>query len=389
LTELCRGADDLELILHSFRDKEQLRIGVRDILGKDTIRDTTAALSDLAETVLVQVAQPQFEPLVKRFGMPILADGPRSGEPARFALLALGKLGGRELNYHSDLDLLLVYEGDGRTAASRDARFGKIEQTDNFHFFTELARRIIRAMSFAGPMGQLYQVDMRLRPTGRSGSLVLPLEEFSRYYSADRESAAHPEGGAQLWERQALTRARLVFGDADFGRQVIAAAEDAAYSPAWQSTFTDEVVAMRHRLESSRGPRDLKRGPGCLMDIEFLVQLLKLRYGRQFEAIRSTNTRESLGALVDAGLLARADAGDLLSAYDFFLRVQSRLRIVHNRSIDEVPDSANEIEKLARRLGFESGAFASAGTGFIADLRRHASRTRELFLAIVDRERSK
>ena len=119
------------------------------------------------------------------------------------------------MNYHSDLDLMMIYEGDGRTArppaSSRHERF---ELTDNFHFFTELAQRIIKALSQIGPMGRLYQVDMRLRPTGKSGSLVLPLCEFRRYFMAGHEVAAHPEGGAQLWERQALTRARVVYGDA-------------------------------------------------------------------------------------------------------------------------------------------------------------------------------
>src|SRR5207248_1303494 len=103
LTELCRNATDLEPILRSFQDKEQLRIGVRDILGKDTIRQTTEALSDLAETILVQIAQLQEPALPKRFGLPYLAEGPRAGQSSRYALLGLGKLGGRELSYHSDL----------------------------------------------------------------------------------------------------------------------------------------------------------------------------------------------------------------------------------------------------------------------------------------------
>jgi glutamate-ammonia-ligase adenylyltransferase len=389
LAELCRGADDPEPILHSFRDKELLRVGVRDILGKDTVRDTTAALTDLAETVLVQVAQVQSGPLEKRLGVPTLADGPRAGERARFALLALGKLGGRELNYHSDLDLLLVYEGDGRTEPHPGlARFDRFESTDNFHFFTELAQRIIKAMSFPGPMGRLYQVDMRLRPTGRSGSLVLPLEEFTRYYTASRESAAHPEGTAELWERQALTRARLVLGEADFSRQVAAALAEGAYGLPWQPGHADEVLAMRQRLEASRGGRDLKRGPGGLMDVEFLVQLLKIKHGRSTPALRSTNTREALDALAAAGLLSPDEAEDLRAAYDFLMRVQGRLRIVHNRSLDEVPEAPEEVEKLARRLGFESGAFGSAGRSFLADLRRHTARTRELFHSVVQRERS-
>src|SRR5439155_14415944 len=139
LAALCQGAADVEPILHSFQDKELLRIGVADLLGKVPIADTTAALSDLAETVLAQVVALQGPALAPRFGAPTLADG----EPCRFVILALGKLGGRELSYHSDLDLVLVYEGDGRTRALRipDERFAV---TDNLHYFAELLRRVIR-----------------------------------------------------------------------------------------------------------------------------------------------------------------------------------------------------------------------------------------------------
>ena len=198
LAELCHGAADPDPILHSFKDKELLRIGVRDILGKDTIRETTVALSDLAEAILVQTALLQSPPLLKRFGVPYLAEGPRQGQASRFVLVGLGKLGGRELSYHSDLDLLMIYEGDGRTGPPAGAsRFERYELTDNFHYFTELAQRVIKVAGVLGPMGRLYQVDMRLRPTGKSGALVIPLTEFRRYYE---------EGGAQLWERQLLTR---------------------------------------------------------------------------------------------------------------------------------------------------------------------------------------
>jgi glutamate-ammonia-ligase adenylyltransferase len=383
LADLCRGATDLEPILHSFQDKELLRIGVRDILGKDTIQDTTAALSDLAETLLGQIANPLVQPLEKRFGLPLLAEGPRAGQRARFVLLALGKLGGRELNYHSDLDLLLVYEGDGRTAPPPGAtRFDKYELTDNFHFFTELAQRIIRATSYLGPMGRLYQIDMRLRPTGKSGSLVLPLCEFRRYFTTFQESPDHPEGGAQLWERQALTRARVVQGDAEFGPGVMAAVAEAAYGLPWSTELAAEICTMRHRLEASRGLRDLKRGFGGIVDVEFLVQMFQLKYGRDLPALRTSNTWLALSALRAASLLTEAEEGELRTAYDFLLRAQSRLRIVHNRSLDEIPESLEEVEKLARRLGFESGS------RFLAELERHTSNTRQLFLRLMDREQA-
>jgi glutamate-ammonia-ligase adenylyltransferase len=379
LADLCRGASDPDPILHSFQDKELLRIGVRDILGKDSIQATTAALSDLAETLLIQIAHLQQPALVKRFGLPYLEGGPRHGEPSRYTLLALGKLGGREMSYHSDLDLILVYEGDGRTGPPPGAnRFDRFELTDNFHFFTELAQRIIKATSYWGPMGRLYQIDMRLRPTGKSGSLVIPLTEFRRYYE---------EGGAQLWERQALTRARIVFGEERFSGEVMAAVQQGAYGLPWKPELAEEIRQMRERLEASRSGRDLKRGFGGIVDVEFLVQLFQLKYGRDFPALRITNTWEALDVLHSSGLLTAPEYETLLASYNFLRLVESRLRIVHNLSLDELPEKAEDLEKLARRLGFEAGPQESPGQQFLDELERHTSQTRELFLRLVARER--
>jgi glutamate-ammonia-ligase adenylyltransferase len=379
LADLCRNASDPDPILHSFQDKELLRSGVRDILGKESVEATTAALSDLAEAILGQIALLQQPTLTKKYGVPFLAEGPRGGQASRYVLLGLGKLGGREMGYHSDLDLILVYEGDGQTVPPPGStRFDRYELTTNFHYFTELARHIIKAASFLGPMGRLYQVDMRLRPTGKSGSLVIPLSEFRRYYE---------EGGAQLWERQALTRARVVFGDADFGQQVMETVTQAAYGPEWKPELTDEIADMRERVEAAGSELDVKRGFGGIIDVEFMVQLFRLKHGRGLPAVRHSNTWRSLEALFAAQLLAEAEYDALRSGYDFLRLVESRLRIVHNRSLDELPRQAEDVEKLARRLGFEPEANRGAGQQFLEELDRHTARIRELFLVLVKRER--
>jgi glutamate-ammonia-ligase adenylyltransferase len=383
LSELCRGAEDPDLILHSFQDKELLRIGVRDILGKDSLAETTSALSDLAEVILAQIAGLQLEPVRRRFGMTSLASGPRAGQPARFVVLGLGKLGGREMSYHSDLDLIMLYEGDGWTLPPPGAsRFERFESTEHFHYFTELGQRIIKATSLLGPHGRLYQVDMRLRPTGKSGSLVTPLAEFERYYNSNQ---------AQLWERQALTRTRVVFGDADFGCEVMAAVETAAYGVPWQPAMVDEIATMRERVQASGSDRDLKRGFGGIIDVEFLVQLFRLKYGRDISALRTTNTWEGLEVCRTAGLLDVEVFSRLWSSYEFLRLVESRLRIVHNRSLDELPDKPEDLEKLARRLGFDQApaAHESASQRFLEALDRHLKQTRELFVRLVERERGR
>jgi glutamate-ammonia-ligase adenylyltransferase len=228
-------------------------------------------------------------------------------------------------------------------------------------------------------LGRLYSVDMRLRPTGRSGSLVTPLHEFRRYFAPD---CTHTDGCAQLWEKQALTRARVVYGDSEFGRDVMAAVADGVYGVPWRPELIDAILAMRTRLEASRKVRDLKRGFGGLVDVEFLIQAFQLKHGRGHPSLRTPNTWQALDALRWTGLVGADDCGVLRGAYDFLLRVQSRLRIVHNRTLDEVPDAADEIDKLGRRLGFDSGP------RFLAQLEQHTTQTRVLFVRLMERERN-
>ncbi len=378
LDDLCKGAADPDPILHSFQDKELLRIGVRDILDKDGIRATTGALSDLAETILVKIAQLQEIPMTARFGIPTLSEGPRVGQPSRYVILGLGKLGGRELAYHSDLDLILVYEGDGRTVPPPGStRFDRYELTDNFHYFTELTQRVIKMTSVLGPMGRLYQVDMRLRPTGKSGSLVIPLTEFRRYYE---------EGHAHLWERQSLTRARVVHGDPAFAAEVTAAVEHGAYELEWQPRFVEEIRNMRERIEASRGERDLKRGVGGFLDVEFLVQLFQLKYGGACPELRTPNTWDGLEALRAAELLSEEDYATLRASYDFGRLAESQLRIVQNRSLSHLPEAADEAEKLARRLGYAANEAGTARDHFSNELAQTRARTRELFSRLLERE---
>jgi glutamate-ammonia-ligase adenylyltransferase len=264
------------------------------------------------------------------------------------------------MSYHSDLDLSLVYDDDAPTDSQASS--------DNLTYFTELAQRVIRRLSQAGPMGRLYKVDMRLRPSGGSGSLATPLAEFARYFDS---------GAAQLWERQALTRARVVHGDDDFAANVVAEIRRCAFGAAWRPGHAAEIVAMRERLESSRGPRDVKRGPGGQVDIEFLVQMFQLRHGAAYPEICVPNTWAALDALRKAELLSDADHAALSTGYDFLRLVESRLRLMTNRTLDEYPESPEEQEKLARRLGLQDAA------EFRSLLQRHTQRVRQLFTAMT------
>jgi glutamate-ammonia-ligase adenylyltransferase len=359
LAELLRGATDPDPILHSFRDKEFLRVGVGDLLGMSDVRSTTAALSDVADTILNAVVE-LVEPGVReKFGVPHNCDN----EPCPYVLLGLGKLGGREISYHSDLDLLLIYATDGMTSRYESNRL----------YFTELAQRVIKVASQMGPMGRLYEVDMRLRPTGKSGSLVIPLPEFRRYFAS---------ANCQLWERQSLSRARVVCGESDFAAEAMQAIRTAMLGVAWRASCVDDICAMRQKLESTANPRSLKRGSGGLNDVEFAVQLLQLKYARQHPEVLQPNVWDALDSLCACGLLPAAEAATLRDGYSFLRLVEARLRIVTDRALTEIPEGADDRARLAHRLGFATTA------EFLAKFQQTTAAIRECYLAIATRERA-
>jgi glutamate-ammonia-ligase adenylyltransferase len=365
LAELCRGAEDLAPILLGFRNKEWVRIGTRDILGRESIRDVTRELADVAEATVIVAARSQWDRRAHRFGVPRRRADRRR---ARWAILGLGKFGGRELNYHSDLDLIFVHECDGWTD-------GADESVPNEVFVTEVIHRTLKVLagSHSNSAGPLYVVDTRLRAHGASGPLVVTLDAFRDYY----QTTAH------AWERLALARARVVYSSGGFGRVVTDTIRGLLSAPAEPVVLAGEVLAMRKKLEETRARAHLKHGYGGLADIEFLVHYLQLVHATDHPEILRPNLWDALDALRRVDLLSKAAHAELVAAYDFLRTVESRLRIVYNRSGVDLPDATEELVRLARRLGYEETDPAAAITAFRAEAARHAESTRMLFQQVV------
>jgi len=369
LTELCHGAEDLEPILHSFKNEQYLRVGVRDLLGKEDIQPTVQALTDIAETCLEQVILREWKRLVARWGRPMVGAGRRAGQECELVVLGLGKLGGREMSYSSDLDVIFLYEAEGQTLPAA----GQREKTSNQHFFSELARRIIQTTTASGPYGRLYEMDPRLRPTGRSGTLACSLEEFLRYYR---------EGQAELWERQALCRARVVYGSERMEPLVMEAVAQAAFGLPWRKQHAQEIRQMRTRIEQSAPASDIKRGPGGLMDIEFLIQMLQLKHGRRDPRLRTSNTLEALAALHQAGHLADEDFGFFTRSYRFLRSLQLKLRLLSPTRRTTLSDDPTEMVKLAHLMRLPSSG------ELMVRLEEFRTQTRRRFERIFDAEMS-
>ncbi|MGI9455819.1 MAG: hypothetical protein ACR2NU_04615 [Aeoliella sp.] len=368
LAELVRGAEDLDPILHSFKNANHLRVGVRDILGKDDVGRTHASLADIAQACLHQIAAYEEEKLIQKWGEPTIAAvsddevpeipdrergafaqwsvrgaqqiASRAGTRCSLVILALGKLGGREPNYHSDLDVVFLYEAEGTTEIGRN---GTRSGTSNNHFFSELGQRIIKRASRIGPYGRLYEVDARLRPTGKSGSLAVPIDGFLRYFQ---------NGSAQLWERQALCKARVIYGTPAAAEYAMQAVHEAAFGPPWSNEQAEEIRAMRHRLEESASDRNLKRGCGGTVDTEFLVQMLQLQHGGENTSIRVPGTLAALTALEEAGYMNVDDAEFFRGSYRFQRSVEARIRLMNAAGRHELPKYEQELAKLAFLLGY-------------------------------------
>lgn len=358
MNDLCRGAEDIFPILHSFKNLLHLRVGVLDILGKKDLVARHGALSDVAEVCLHQIARREYRGLISRFGEPRLEDG----QPCDLIILAMGKIGGREPNYHSDLDLVFLYEGEGTTHT--DGRNKQGSSTSNQHFFGQLGQRIVKAVNELGPYGRLYELDSRLRPTGKNGALAVSLAEFTRYYTS---------GEGQLWERQALCKARPIFGASETRRKTEEAIYTALTCQSWQPEFAREIRAMRARIEEGATTNNLKRGPGGTVDIEFLVQTLQLKHAAEDRALLAPGTLMALEKLHERGHLSAEDFQHFHSTYEFFRIVEARLRLMNTTARHDLPESRTEVEKLAYLLDYADSAT------LLKECRQRARETRRRF----------
>lgn len=359
LSDLCRGAEDIDPILHSFKNSQHLRVGVRDILGKENVRQTHRALSDIAEVCLQQITRVEFAQLVERFGEPTIQGGNRNGAPCELIILAMGKLGGREPNYHSDLDIVFLYEADGATCHRRPDK-----STTNQHFFSQLGQRIIKVVTHLGPYGRLYELDPRLRPTGKSGVLAVSLDEFTRYFS---------EGQGQLWERQALCKARPVYGSPDARPRVMQAVHNAITTRGWEPQCASEIRKMRFVMQDTASQQNLKRGIGGTVDVEFVVQMLQLKYVEKSPSVIVPGTLEAINALHEAGHMSDDDAAFFKQSYGFLRSIEARLRLMNTTARHDLPQDDAELKKLAFLLGSEGPAQV------VADVERFTSENRRRF----------
>ena len=285
-------------------------------------------------------------------------------------------MGGRELDYNSDLDLVFVYAAD-EDASSSGGPQGKLPAHD---FYVRVGQKLITYLSAPTEEGIAYKIDMQLRPSGKAGPLVSSLEAFREYHRA----------GSQLWERQSLIKARYVAGDSSLGITLEKLAADVAYGSGLSSEGVGEIHHLRMRMERElAGETDsrfnLKKGRGGIVDIEFLTQMLQLAHGIHHPGIRCQATLKALKALHQQGILKKKEYATLAEGYLFLRRLDHRLRLERDQSIDAVERDPGRLDGIARALGYDSAVtpraknLAKAGRKLLADYESRREKIRACY----------
>ncbi|MEI8355881.1 MAG: bifunctional [glutamate--ammonia ligase]-adenylyl-L-tyrosine phosphorylase/[glutamate--ammonia-ligase] adenylyltransferase, partial [Deltaproteobacteria bacterium] len=366
--EAAEDFEDRLDLLRRFRHEGFLCIGIDDIRGNLSQAEITGRLTELAVTCL-NAACNLAKIELSRFGRPTCIDESGKEREADFAILAMGKLGGIELNYHSDLDIIYVYDYQGSTDGGK--------KITNHEYFAKLGQKIISILSTPTREGYVYKIDTRLRPSGNAGPLVTSLESFKNYHHAE----------ALSWERQSLTKARVLLGGETLKGNIEEIIRQTVYGRRADEEVRKEIHRLRMRMEhelarEKEGSYNIKTGRGGLVDVEFIVQYLQLKYGIDYPEIRSVNTLQALQALKDCSTISVDDFATLHGGYTFLRHLENRLRIIHDYSMNDLGGSQSYLNKLALRLGYD-GRLRNPGETLMRDYERITEAVRGVFDRIV------
>ncbi|MGC9327174.1 MAG: bifunctional [glutamate--ammonia ligase]-adenylyl-L-tyrosine phosphorylase/[glutamate--ammonia-ligase] adenylyltransferase [Candidatus Hinthialibacter sp.] len=361
---------DVDAAVRRFHRSQLIRIALRDLCHAADIQSITEELSDVADLVIEAVFHQQWDSLIQQYGEPLSDE---SQEPSRMAVISLGKHGGRELNFSSDIDLMFVYNFAGKTAG------GEGGFMDNESFFTQLAQNICDVLGKSTSEGFLYRIDNRLRPEGEKGALAVALTAVEMYY--------HTYG--QNWERQMLLKARPVAGDARVGEQFLRLINPFTYRKYVDEVEIAEVLrvvdGMREKTLAKLGSRDkrfydIKNGYGGIRDVEFFVQAVQMLYGGQYPEIKLAGTLLSLQRMHESHLLHSNDYQTLSESYRFLRRIEHRLQMNADQQVYELPKDDAGRRRLAESMGFNDW------DSFYEQYRDYANQVRSIYNAVFHRE---
>ena len=371
LGEDCPGVPS-PVALARFRRRQMLRIVLRDVLGVATLSDVTEDLSNLADAILDAAYLRIRADFVARHGEPRLPDG----APCGFSVISLGKLGGQELNYSSDIDLMFVYTGNGETTGPASVT--------NKEFYKKVANQYISLLSAYTAEGQCYRVDLRLRPDGTLGEICTSLDGARTYYA----------GRARDWEQQMLIKARVSAGEREPGAALLEFVEPIIYRSSLDFSAVEAVSETRQRIgekvAAKRGISsglDIKLTSGGIRDIEFLVQCLQRLHGGREPWVRHGGTLLALFRLRDKDLLSDVEYARLAAAYQFLRYLEHRLQMEDDRQTHTLPLDPEQLDLLAGRMPAGSTGRSLTGETLLERLEEHLAAVREIYERVIHAQR--
>ena len=375
--EFIEKNEDLkpDILLRTFQQRVMMHIGLRDLLHLTETPQIIAELSVLAEICLAQVLASVQTQMEQRLGKPYHQKEDGRWEPTEFSIIGLGKLGGIELNYSSDVDLLLVYSAEGKVFSTPPRRNETGKGISTHQYFNRLAKDFINEVTRLTEAGTLYRVDMRLRPEGDAGPLARSLDSYEIYYAQ----------WGQIWERMMLLKARHVAGSRSLSSEFIEMVQPFRYPRSLHERILKEVAAMKDRIETEvlrtgESERNVKLGRGGIREIEFYVQCQQVLHGGKNPFLQSNQTLVALQNLLRYRLISRDEAADLSAAYIYLRDVEHRLQMENNLQTHTIPTDRKTRERLAKLMGHESV------TIFETQLHQHTSEVRRIYEKLLKAE---
>ena len=364
IDDLHGGREEVGAALRRVRQEKIVRLGWRDLVGDAPLSEVLETLSTLADAAIEAALRCAHSELVSRFGQPI---GENSGTPVQLTVLGLGKLGGRELNMSSDVDLVFAYRENGSTNGVRSI--------SNHEFFIKLGRTLIDILQTPTADGIVFRVDMRLRPNGDSGPLALSFDAIDHYFLTH----------GREWERYALIKARPVAGDIASGHELLANLRPFVYRKYLDFGAFESIRSMKTLIDRELAKKSLagnvKLGRGGIREIEFIVQSHQLIYGGRNTALRTSSLYDALTVLAEEGMLDQGDCDRLRSHYDYLRVLEHRLQIMDDAQTHAIPVEPLARTRIALAMGYpETAAFEAAITSVNDDVHR-------LFRSVFHHER--
>jgi glutamate-ammonia-ligase adenylyltransferase len=349
--------------VRDFKTEEILKITLRDILRKTDLVEIMIELSGLADVIInesLAVIRRSFHDI---YGMP---------DDDAFAVIALGKLGGTELNFSSDVDLIFVYGTEvGETSGVKTGQGNIANRISNHEYYCKVGEELNRFLSMNTASGFAYRVDLRLRPEGQRGDLALALRGYEMYY----------ESWGRAWERAMLIRARPVAGEAELGQRFLEMIRPFVYRKYLDFSSIDEIRRLKTRIDSTFKKGDIKRGFGGIREIEFFVQALQLIYGGKDPMLRERSTLLALHRLLQKNLVGQEDYILLSENYGFLRILEHRLQQLNDLQTHTLPSSEAELEVLGKKMGFQGRK------DFLENLGRRRTQVRNIYNSLFTEER--